>query len=202
MRFYLLVAFTVTHLGALAAAQADKVAFVDLRRAIVECAEGKVAQKTLAAEVDAKQKELDTERAAVKELGTALTKEESTLKGEELEKRRRELREKYYEVERKVSKFKAVLQRKEAETVRPISEKILVVVAAVAQREKVTHILRGETLLWTESQSMDLTNDVIRMADSAYEKARLKATNVEKGDATKTAEPPKKAAEDTPTPAP
>ena len=61
----------------------------------------------------------------------------------------------------------------------------MVIVAAVAQREKVTHVLRSETLLWTESQSMDLTNDVIRMADSSYEKTLKKVEGEKKADETK-----------------
>ena len=65
------------------AAFADKLAFVDMRRAIQECAEGKVAQKKLSTDLEAKQKVLDAEKTTLKEKGEALKKEETVLKAEE-----------------------------------------------------------------------------------------------------------------------
>ena len=155
-----------------AAAYADRLAFVDMRRAIQECAEGKVAQKTLGSELAKKQKELDGERAKLKELSDALTKEESSLKPDEQDKRRRALREKYYEIERLANAIKMELRKKEATAIRPLRDKLLVVISTIAQREKLTHILHTESLLWTETAAMDLTNEIIRMADAAYAKAR------------------------------
>jgi outer membrane protein len=142
---------------------------------MVECEEGKAARQKLGAEVQEKEKTLDGERAKLKELSAALAKEQSTLKGEELDRRRLEVREKYLEVEKRTEQFKNELRKREAEIVGPLSKKLLVVVAAIAQREKLTHVLREESLLWTESTAMDLTNEVIRMADSAYRKEQAQS---------------------------
>jgi outer membrane protein len=157
-------------------ALADRLAFVNLRRAMVECEEGKAARQKLGVEVQEKEKTLDGERTKLKELSGALAKDQSTLKGEELDKRRLEVREKYLEVEKRTEQFKNELRRREAEIVGPLSKKLLVVVAAIAQREKLTHVLREESLLWTESTAMDLTNEVIRLADSAYRKEQAQSS--------------------------
>jgi outer membrane protein len=161
-------------------AGADRIAFVDVRRAISECAEGKEVQKTLATEVEAKKKELEEKQAAVRKLGEELEKQESVLKPSELASRRKELQEKFFQVEREIAAFKQSLQQKEAAAVRPLADKMLLVIAAIAQREKLSHVLRQDVVLWTESRALDLTNEVIRLSDAAYAKWKEKSQKGEK----------------------
>ena len=174
-----LVVSLVMGLG-VSTAFAERIGFVNLRRALRECTEGKVAQKKLGDEVTEKEKTLTEHRTALKTMGEALQKEEATLSKEDLEKRRQQIREKYFASEKLAAGFKAEVAKKESAVVGPLSEKLLVVVAAIAQREKLTHVLKAESVLWTESSAMDITNEVIRMANTDYEKNTKPAAEADK----------------------
>lgn len=156
-------------------AWAERIGLVNLRRALRECAEGKDAQRKLSEDVTAKEKTLKEHRVALKALGEALQKEDATLSKEDREKRRQEIREKYYASEKLAAEFKAEMAKKENAVVGPLTEKLMVVVAAIAQREKFTHVLKASSVLWSESSAMDITNEVIRMANNDYEKNKKAA---------------------------
>jgi len=175
----LLLAMSLAIPAIASTAAADRVAFVDLRRAIAESAEGKEIRKALQAELEGKQKELAGKREELRKLGLELQKQEGVLGAKEFAEKRRGFQEKVAKFEEETAQLKQELAKKEAEALKPLAEKVLLVVATIAQREKVTHVLRQEALVWTESRAMDLTNEVIRLADAAHAKSKEKEQKAE-----------------------
>src|SRR5437763_509806 len=76
------------------AAHADKLAFVDMQRALEGTTEGRAAKQKLQAEVDKKQKELEQKRDELKKMDEDLAKQASVLKADVLEKKKQELQQK------------------------------------------------------------------------------------------------------------
>lgn len=146
-------------------ARADKIAVVDMQRAIAETTEGKAALAKLKAEVDKKQKELEQKRDELKKMDEDLTKQAAVLKPDVLEKKRQDLQQKLMSWQEAAMRSQRDLQEKEQKATQPIVDKLLRAVGAIADRDKFSLVVRQEVVLWPQHTEMDITNEVIRKAN-------------------------------------
>jgi outer membrane protein len=148
-----------------AAVHADKIAVVNMQRAIEETAEGKAALAKLKAEVERKQKELEQKRDELKKLNDDLEKQASVMKAETLEKKKQELGQKMAQWQEAAMRSQREISEKEAKATQPIVDKLLRAIDAIANRDKFSLVVRQEVVLWPHSSAMDITNEVIRKAN-------------------------------------
>src|SRR5262245_9182938 len=115
----------VALLGLGASARADKIAVVNMQRAISETKEGKDAMTRLKAEVDRKQKELEQKKEELKKLDEELASKASILKPDALEKKKQELQQKMVQWQEAAMRSQRELQEKEDKATQPIVDKLL-----------------------------------------------------------------------------
>ena len=131
-------------------AKADqKIAIVNIQRAIEDTAEGKAAIGTLKGEVDRKQKEIEAKKEELKKLDEELAKQEAVLKPEALQKKKQELQQKFGALQEAAMRAQRELAEKEMKITGPLQEKVL----------------RADMVLWPQQSEMDITNEVIRKAN-------------------------------------
>jgi outer membrane protein len=147
-------------------AKADqKIAIVNIQRAIEDTAEGKAAIGTLKGEVDRKQKEIESKKEELKKLDEELAKQEAVLKPEALQKKKQELQQKFGALQEAAMRAQRELAEKEMKITGPLQEKVLRAIAQIAQRDRFTLVLRADMVLWPQQSEMDITNEVIRKAN-------------------------------------
>lgn len=147
-------------------AAAQKLAIVNIQRAIEESVEGKAAIGSLKSEVERKQKELESKKDELKKLDDELAKQEAVLKPDALQKKKQELQAKFQALQETALRAQRELQEKELKVTGPIQEKVLRAIAQIADRDKFTLVLRADMVLWPQQTEMDITNEVIRKANA------------------------------------
>jgi outer membrane protein len=148
-------------------AWADKIAIVNIQRAIEDSVEGKAAIGSLKGEVERKQKELEAKKEELKKLDDDLAKQEAVLKPDALQKKKQELQAKFQLLQETAMRAQRELQDKEMKVTGPIQEKVLRAIAQIADRDKFTLVLRQDVVLWPQQSEMDITNEVIRKTNAA-----------------------------------
>ncbi len=156
----------VSSLGFEKTAAAQKIAIVNIQRAIEESVEGKAAIGSLKTEVERKQKELEGKKDELKKLDDDLAKQEAVLKPDALQKKKQELQAKFQALQETALRAQRELQEKEQRVTGPIQEKVLRAIAQIADRDKFTLVLRADMVLWPQQTEMDITNEVIRKANT------------------------------------
>jgi outer membrane protein len=161
-------AFTIAYalVGGLAAraAQADdKIAFVDLQRALEETNDGKTAKARLKSDFDKKQKELDEKQEELKKMKENLDKKASLMKPEALQKEQQEFQQRFVQLQETFGRLQKDLATKEQEATRGILQRLSQVVQKIAEREKFVMVLERNSSVVYGQPSLDITNEVIRM---------------------------------------
>lgn len=151
-------------------ARAEKLGFVDMQRAMEGTTEGKALMTKLRGEVEKKQKEFEQKREELKKMSEDLDKQATVLKPDVLEKKRQELGQKVQQFQETGMRMEREFQEKQQKAVQPIQEKLVRIIAQIAQRDHFTAVLRGEVVLWPPQSEMDITNEVIRKANEASPK--------------------------------
>jgi outer membrane protein len=147
--------------GAMAHAQ-QKIAIVDIRRAIEETNEGKASIGGLKAEADRKQKELLTKQDELKKLEEDFLKQQSVLQPAAAQKKREELQQKVMQLQEALQRAQQDIGQKEAKVLQPLQEKVVRAIDALARRDNFAMVLRSDVVLWPQQSPMDITNEVIR----------------------------------------
>lgn len=146
-------------------ARAQKLAFVDMQRAIEGTTEGKAAISKLKGEVDKKQKELEQKRDELKKMDEDLAKQATILKPDAIDKKRQELQQRFQQLQEALMRSQQEIAEKERKALAPIQERVLRAIAAIAQRDRFTAVLQQQVVLWPQQSEMDITNEVIRKAN-------------------------------------
>lgn len=146
-------------------ARAQRLAFVDLQRAIEGTTEGKAAIAKLKGDVEKKQKELEGKRDELKKMDEDLSKQAAILKPDAIEKKRQDLQQRFQQLQEALMRSQQEIAEKERKTLAPIQERVMRAIAAIAQREKFTAVLQQQVVLWPQQNEMDITNEVIRKAN-------------------------------------
>ena len=140
----------------------QKIAYVDLQRALEETDEGKKAKAKLKSEFERKQKELDGRQDELKKLKADLDKQQSILTKEALAQKQQDMQQKLVQLQETYMRLQKDLQEKEATETQRIFKKMKLIIGQIAQAEGVTYVLEANTGILYAPPSLDLTNELIR----------------------------------------
>lgn len=140
----------------------QKIAIVDIRRAIEDSNEGKSNIGGLKAEADRKQKELLQKQEELKKLEEEFFKSQSLLQPAAQQKKREELQQKVMQLQEALQRAQQDIAQKEAKVLQPLQDKVLRAIDVLARRDSYSMVLRSDVVLWPQQSPMDITNEVIR----------------------------------------
>jgi outer membrane protein len=145
----------------------DKIAFVDLQRALEETNDGKAAKNRLKSDFDQKQKELDAKQEELKKMKEDFDKKSALMKEDAKQKMQQEMGMRLQQLQETYARLQGDLQKKEAEATRGILAKLSGVVQKIAEREHFMLVLERSSSVVYGQPSLDITNEVIRTYNSA-----------------------------------
>jgi outer membrane protein len=161
--FAFCIAYTLVGGFAARVAQADdKIAYVDLQRALEETKDGQAAKARLKADFDKKQKELDARQNEIKKEKDDFDKQSAMLKEDAKNKKAAELQQKVVALQETYMRLQKELGEKEQEATRGILGKLQQVVAKIAERDHFALVLERSSSVVYGQPSLDLTAEVIR----------------------------------------
>jgi outer membrane protein len=166
MRRFLL-AFAIALAARAASAQAVKIGYVDVQRAVQEVEEGKAARARLQAELLQKRTDLDKKRAELEKMKTDYDKQAPVLSDDAKRQRQEQLQKAFVEAQNAAGQMQEELSGKEQEAMQSISKRLLQVVAEVSDRESFTFVLDKAALLYAPAAS-DITNEVVRRYNERF----------------------------------
>ena len=141
----------------------DKMAFVDLQRALEETKDGQAAKARLKSDFDKKQKELDEKQEELKKMKEDFDKKSALMKEDAKIKMQQDMQQRLMQLQETYARLQGDLQKKEAEATHGILAKLSQVVGKIAEREKFAMVLeRSSAVVWGQP-SLDITNEVIRL---------------------------------------
>jgi outer membrane protein len=161
-----LLAFGLAAAPARARAE-QKLAFVDLQRALNEVDEGKTAKAALKREFDQKQKTLDEKKGEFDKLRGELEKQSVVMSDDARKERQGELERKQVELQGLFVQMQKELSERERETTRGIFDKMHAIVREIADQEGVGMVLTAEALVFA-TPSLDFTNELVRKYNARH----------------------------------
>jgi outer membrane protein len=171
-RFLLAFAVAITAPGAFA--QAMKIGYVDVQRAIQEVEEGKAARTRLQSELATKRADLDKKRSDLEKMRTEYEKQAPVLSDDAKRQRQEQLQKAFVEAQTAAGQMQEELSGKEQEAMQNISKRLLQVVAEVSDRENFNFVLDKAALLYAPAAS-DVTNEVVRRYNERFGGGQAKA---------------------------
>jgi outer membrane protein len=144
----------------------DKLAFVDLQRALEETNEGKAAKARLKSDFDKKQKELDEKQEELKKMKDDFDKKSALMKEDAKQKMQQDMQQRLMQLQETYARLQGDLQKKEAEATRGILAKLSNVVQKIAERENFVMVLERSSSVVYGKPALDITNEVIRTYNS------------------------------------
>jgi outer membrane protein len=140
----------------------QKIAYIDMQRALEETEEGKRVLTRLKTDFDKKQKELDSRQEELKKFKADLDKQATVLTADKVQQKQKELDGKVVQLQDSYVRMQKELQEKQATEGQRMYKKMLAVVAQIAQAENVTFVFDRSAGLLYAPPSLDLTNELIR----------------------------------------
>src|SRR5260370_11729243 len=145
-------------------ANADvKVGYVNIQRALDELEEGKAAKARLQGLLEARQKELDKDRDALRKEKELLDKQAGMMSEEARLQRQNELQQKLVELAQRWEKGTAELTNKEQAELQAIFTKLYPIIELIAQREGLTMAFNRTAGMIYGQPRLDYTNEMIRI---------------------------------------
>jgi outer membrane protein len=175
----LLLALSLLLATRAAQAQAIKIGYVDVQRAVEDVEEGKAARARLQADVQKKKADLDAKRAGLEKLKAEFDKQAPVLSDEAKRKKQEELQKAFVEAQQSANEMQEELSGKEQEAMGAISKRMLQVVAQVSEAEGLAFVLDKAVLLYAPN-SADITNEVVRKYNAQFAPAAPAAKPAEK----------------------
>ncbi len=148
----------------------DKIAFVDLQRALEETNDGKAAKAKLKADFDQKQKELDAKQEELKKMKEDFDKKSALMKEDAKAKMQQDMGQRLQQLQETYARLQGDLQKKEADATRGILAKLSAVVQKIAERENFAMVLERSSSVVYGKPALDITNEVIRNYNSSASK--------------------------------
>lgn len=148
-------------------AQAVKIGYVDVQRAVQEVEEGKQARAKLKAELDQKRANLDQKRANLEKMKADYDKQAPVLSEDAKRKKQEELQKAFVEAQNEAGQMQEELSGKEQEAMQNISKRLLAVVAEISDKENFSFVLDKAALLYAPAAS-DVTNEVVRRYNERF----------------------------------
>lgn len=145
----------------------EKVGVIDLQKALNDVEEGKAAKARLKSEFDAKQKTLDALQNDLKAMKDNLEKQKLVLSQDAMKQKEMEYRDKFIELQKKLSEFRGELQQKEAQYTGSIIVALKQLVSELGARDKYTLIFeKGQDVVLYAPNATDLTPALIQLYNS------------------------------------
>ena len=169
---------TFVHVATLAAAAAlyafpataraeQKIAYVDLQRALNEIEEGKAAKASLKREFDQKQKMLDEKKSEFDRLRGDFEKQAMVMSEQARKDKQLELEKKGGELQGFFVQLQKELSEREREATRGIFDKMHAIVREIADSEGVAMVVQAEALVYA-TPSLDITNELVRKYNARH----------------------------------
>ena len=147
-------------------AQAQKIGYVDLQKALNMSAEGKAAKETIKAKVQGYDADVQKRQEELQKLKDELEKQAMLLSEEARSAKEREYQQKVKEYQRFTKDIQESLQQTDADLTRKILEKLLEVVQKVGKQENYTMVLeKTESSIVYADANADITDKVIEAFD-------------------------------------
>jgi outer membrane protein len=144
-----------------------KIAFVDLQRALINSESGKEAKKKLKQEFEKLKRNLDEAKEEIVKLDELLKKQAMMLTDEIRREKEKELERKYRNIQRMDKDYTYEYQQKEKELTQKIFIQLTEIIRDLGEKKKYTVIFEKKLLLYV-SDSLDLTNEIIKMHNQKY----------------------------------
>jgi outer membrane protein len=170
----------------------QKIAYVDLQRALNEVEEGKSAKASLKKEFEQKQKLLDERKAEFDRLRVDLEKQATVMSDDVRKDRQTDLERKGLELQGFFVQLQKELSEREREVTRGIFDKMHGIVREIADAEGVSMVMTAEALVYAQP-SLDLTNELVRKYNARFKPGAGGASEKKAGGERKAATPDKKA---------
>jgi outer membrane protein len=171
MRILALVAALAFAFTARPALAEEKLAIVDLQRALNEVEEGAAAKKALKKEFDEKQKQLDSRQGELKKMKDELDAQATMMAPDKKQEKVAELQRKLVEVQQLYMALQQDLSKREAEATASIFQKMGVILGQMGQEQGYAAIIEKTTVPYFKP-SLDVTNELIRRYNAAYGKKK------------------------------
>ena len=157
----------ITSFAVSARAETVKIAFVDLRRALNETQEGKVAMGKLSKLKDKLQKSIEGKEKSIMKMKDALEKQQSVLTKEAMQKKVEEYYRAVNELQQTYMQHQKELAGKEAQFTKDILIKMEKILAQIGKSEGYTMIYDRSSgaVVWAPSH-LDLTDKLIQTYNS------------------------------------
>lgn len=170
-------ALIVAMLGLAAPAVAQvRFGFVDLQRALNETGEGQAAKRRLKRMFNKRQGELDKMQKRIKRMEEDLKKQKNVLSDEAFAKRVEAYRKAFIELQSTYVQHQRDLSERETKETGRILKRMQVILGEIGQRDTFTAIVDvTEGGIFYYRQSLDLTNELIRLYDQRHPMAGGKA---------------------------
>jgi outer membrane protein len=149
----------------------EKLAIVDLQRALNEVEEGAAAKKALKKEFDEKQKQLDSRQGELKRMKDELDAQATMMAPDKKQEKVAELQRKLVEVQQLYMALQQDLSKREAEATASIFQKMGVILGQMGQEQGYAAIIEKTTVPYFKP-SLDVTNELIRRYNAAYGKKK------------------------------
>ncbi len=150
-----------------ALAEAQKIGYVDLQKALNLSAAGKDAKEKIKTKVQGYDAEVKKRQEDLKKLKEDLEKQAMLLSEEARGAKERDYQQKVKEYQRFTKDIQETLQQTDADYTRKILESLLVVVQDVGKKNGYTLILeKTESSLVYADESIDITDQVIKSFDA------------------------------------
>jgi outer membrane protein len=144
-----------------AAASAQKIAVVDMQRAITETEDGRSARKKVQKLIAKKQSELKREEAELIKKLEGLQKQKSVLTDAKYKVKEEALLKEQLKLREMLMASQRELASKENELLVPITSRMMRILKRLGQKNGYSIILRSETVLWVPA-SQDLTDQLVQ----------------------------------------
>ena len=166
-RFFLSVAVLLgSLLFAGVAAAEQKVAVVDVQRAVASTEDGLRAQATLKKLFDTKQQELNRKQTDLQKQREDIDKQSKVLGKDALEKRIAEWQKQMMELQAIFVEYNKELEKKQKELTDPVFEKIMGIIKRLATTENIDLVVDKATVAYVRGD-LDLTDKAIQMYNSS-----------------------------------
>jgi len=162
-----------------ARAQAMKIGYVDVQRAVQEVEEGKAARARLQHELQQKQADIAKKRAELEKMKADYDKQAPVLSDDAKRKRQEDLQKAFVDAQNAAGQMQEELSGKEQEAMQGISKRLLQIVAEVSERENFNFVIDKAALLYAPAAS-DVTNEVVRRYNERFGGAAAKASTEKK----------------------
>lgn len=165
-QFVVVVMVCLGLVAAPAMAQAQKIAYIDLQKALNLSAAGKEAKEKIKAEVQGYDADVQKRQEELKKLKEDLEKQAMLLSEEARNAKERDYQQRVKEYQRFTKDIQERLQQMDADFTRKILEKLLEVAQNIGKSEGYTMILeKTESSIVYADDSIDMTDKVIKAFD-------------------------------------